>query len=384
MYRLSDQQVDYVLADIQRRGVKMEDLQNNLLDHVCCMLENSMQAGDEFEKKYEQTIQTFFRKELSEIEDETIHLLTYKNYYAMKKALMITGTFSVCSFIMGTFFKTMHWPGANVLLVSGIASLSFLFLPLFFLVKTKESGSIREKIVFAAGTILGLLYCMAVLSLIMHWKIGKPGTLWIVTCAFAFFVFVPLYFFSGIRKPEKKLNTIVVSILVIVAAGLHFTLVNLRPTNPEIKMYGYLQNEQLLEKMSSSLVQPSKPYSAHRELVTAIHQRCNDLKGMILASATGVTTMPEDIEKKNLLIEENNLGNVFNGNPSANNLFADLKRMVIKYNAENNAGKIPVEHSILEIQPDRLSSYSNLFFLTELTQLQMFLVHSENMQIAAK
>ena len=39
MYALSDQQIDFILNDIKIRGVETEDLQLNLLDHICCIIE---------------------------------------------------------------------------------------------------------------------------------------------------------------------------------------------------------------------------------------------------------------------------------------------------------------------------------------------------------
>jgi len=32
----------------------------------------------------------------------------------------------------GIFFKIMHWPGANILLVIGMFLITFIFLPIFF------------------------------------------------------------------------------------------------------------------------------------------------------------------------------------------------------------------------------------------------------------
>ena len=88
MYSINDEQIDYILNDIRRRGVEMEDLQYNLLDHICCIIEQNLESGGNFEDFYNKTIPKFFKHELWEIEEETILLLTYKNYYTMKKAMI--------------------------------------------------------------------------------------------------------------------------------------------------------------------------------------------------------------------------------------------------------------------------------------------------------
>jgi len=38
MYRISDTQIDFILNDIRARGVEMESLQQNLLDHICYII----------------------------------------------------------------------------------------------------------------------------------------------------------------------------------------------------------------------------------------------------------------------------------------------------------------------------------------------------------
>ncbi len=89
MYRVSDEQIEFILNDIKHRGVEMEDLQLNLLDHICCILEQELTEKEDFETTYQRTIKQFFKHELWEIEEETIFLLKYKNYYKMKRLLYI-------------------------------------------------------------------------------------------------------------------------------------------------------------------------------------------------------------------------------------------------------------------------------------------------------
>src|ERR1051325_2086139 len=98
MYTLNEQQIDFILRDIKSRGVEMEDLQVSLLDHICCIIECELEPDGDFESFYRKIIPKFFKKELREIEEETILLLTFKNYYSMRKTMMITGTASVVGF----------------------------------------------------------------------------------------------------------------------------------------------------------------------------------------------------------------------------------------------------------------------------------------------
>lgn len=281
MYTLSEQQTDYILSDIRRRGVEMEDLQLNLLDHICCIIEQNLEEGEDFEAFYRQTIPKFFKHELWEIEHETITLLTFKNYYAMKKTMITSGAIAVASLIGGSFFKIMHWPGAGVMLVFGIGILSTIFLPLMFTLRMREAATLRERLVAATGTLVGILLCVSTLFKLMHW----PGAtiLWLATSATSIFLFIPIYFFNGIRKPELKLNTVVTTIILIGATGLLFSLTNLRPSaltessalNSEITAILLTHGLDQINDNSYERIQASD--ITQKEKIAAFHRRSTDL-----------------------------------------------------------------------------------------------------------
>ena len=132
MYVLSEKQVDFILNDIRRNGIQTEELQLNLLDHICCVIENEMSPEKNFDEFYRSVLPRFFKKELKEIQEETDLLLTFKYYYAMKKIMLRSGMLSAATFIIGSFFKIMHWPGAAVVYVEKKLRVVLLFLPFLF------------------------------------------------------------------------------------------------------------------------------------------------------------------------------------------------------------------------------------------------------------
>jgi hypothetical protein len=233
MYCLTDQQIDYILNDIRRNGVDMEDLQLNLLDHVCCILEQTLEENDDFERFYHATIKQFYKHNLREIEEETINLLTFKHYYAMKKVMIASGALSAAAFIGGSFLKIIHAQGTSFMFLMGIVLLSFVFLPVFAVLKMKETTTARDRLIVIAGTLMGVLYALATMFAINQW----PGRtyMWLATVCVSMFVFIPVYFFTGIRKPETKTNTIVTSVLLVGATCLLFSMIGLRPVSNQLQ-----------------------------------------------------------------------------------------------------------------------------------------------------
>jgi len=375
MYCITDEQIDFILSDIRRNGVETEDLQLNLLDHICCIVEQNLEEGEDFGTFYQQTVRQFYKRDLKEIEEETQLLLTFKNYYAMKKIMITSGIFSAAAFILGSFFKVMHWPGTAALIFLGILLVSFVVLPLMLLLKVKEGQSGRDKLVFALGTLTGMLYCTSTLFAIMHWP-GRTA-LWISTVGVSMFAFIPAYFFTGIRRPETKSNTILTSILLVGATGLLFSMIGIRSQDhqAQIKTYTYVQNEQLLKTMQRKATTiPANSQNA--KLVAAINKACEQVKSLVLENAMGVSSIPADIESSHLLIDDGPLGDDFINAGKGVALFNNLKAAVDKYNASNSDNnKLPVAHSIVNASPDKLPQYSSLSVLNSITQLQMYLVN---------
>jgi hypothetical protein len=228
MIVLNEEQVQYILQDLESKGIEMEELRFSLLDHICCVLEKELDDPDAFRSHYENVLPRFFKRQLSEIQEETDLLIRFKHYYAMKRTMIISAGITAFTFITGALFKIMHWPGASALILLSIITLCFVFLPILFLFKTKETQSARDRITIAVATVFGIAISLATLFKLMHW----PGAnvMWTSSLGLLFFIFLPLFFFSGIRKPETKLNTIISSVLILVAIGLLFSLTQLRST----------------------------------------------------------------------------------------------------------------------------------------------------------
>ena len=379
MYCLSDKQIDYILNDIGARGVEMESLQQNLLDHVCCIIEQNLEENGDFESFYQKTIKTFYKDELWEIEEETLLLLTYKNYYTMKKIMIMSGMFSAIAMSLGVLFKFMRWPGAGPMILLSIFLMCFIFLPLLFLLKKNETTESRDKTILAVGTLTGILFLISSLFKLMHW----PGSsfLWLLTMGVMGFVFIPLYFFNGIKKPESKTNTITTTLILIIVTGFFFALTNLKSSKQQFisLSYNYLQNEELLARMKQL---KNDSVLKNHELITLsndIDKTCHNLKGMIINSELGQTTIPTDFEAKNLWLEVCGLNGEFYPGNTGFNLLVDLEKKIKTYNSsiKDEVKQIPISHSLSAITNEKIGLYTNYNLLLNLTQIQLFVLQNE-------
>ena len=377
MYCLSDKQIDYILDDIGARGVEMESLQHNLLDHVCCIIEQNLEANGDFENFYKQTIQTFYKDALWEIEEETLLLLTYKNYYTMKKIMINSGIFSAIAFITGSIFKIMHWPGANVLIILAMLASSLIFLPLYFLFKKNETTESKSKIIIGIGSINGILFCVSMLFKIMHW----PGAhaLWLLTIGMMVLVFVPLFFFNGIKTEATKTNTIATTIILIIVAGFFFALTNLRSSKQIYfaRMYHHLQNEELISRMESAKKDTIQNIELSR-ISDDITSLCVKLKDMIILNEIGQKAIPKDFESKGLFMQEASLTANFYPDEDGYKLVIELKDKINTYNSIiiKTVTKKSIFNIIERMIQTNLSQQSNYNMLDALSLIQLFVLEN--------
>lgn len=378
MYRISDQQIDYILSDIGARGVEMESLQQNLLDHVCCIIENNLEENGDFESFYKKTIHTFYKHELWEIEEETLLLLTYKNYYTMKKIMINSGIAAATFFIIGSFFKFMHWPGASILIMLGMIIGTLIFLPLIFLTKKSETAESRGKLVLGIGVINGILFCAYSLFKVMHWPYAS--NLWFITLGLFSFVFIPLYFFNGIKNPDNKINTITTTIILIMLAGVFFLQTSLKSSTQLhiAKTNNYLQDEALIKKSKSIKNDTTQKNIELDNISKDIEGTCIKIKEMIIFDELGQKSIPEDFEKNNMWIEESGLKDEFKDGREGEQMLIKLNDLVNKYNSMHDE-KRKIPNTIEKILNGKIMQQSNYNMLSCLSQIELYVIVNDKL-----
>lgn len=109
MYLISDQQIDFILHDLEAGGIGTESLRYDLLDHICIIIEQNMEEGEDFEQFYRSAVKSFYRQQLSEIEQETALLLSLKHRLVLSRNWFF---FLLFTLIGGPFAA---WPLAGMI-----------------------------------------------------------------------------------------------------------------------------------------------------------------------------------------------------------------------------------------------------------------------------
>ena len=137
--KLSDDHIEYIQRDLELRGITLNELNESLVDHICCHVENSGLLS--FKEAYLEAISLLGGVKLSHIQNQTKLLLITKNSTIMKKVFFIVSFLAAFFISTGVLFMTMHWPGAGVILVFGMGLLNIGVLPMYFYNRYKQSVS---------------------------------------------------------------------------------------------------------------------------------------------------------------------------------------------------------------------------------------------------
>ncbi|WP_245594742.1 hypothetical protein [Flavobacterium limnosediminis] len=135
---LTDNQIEYIEANLKFYGVASEALREDLLDHICTFIE----TGDftDFETAYRGALQRFGGySALGSLQKETHYQLYEKKNIRRKRVVYFSGFLAAFLLSTGVLFKLFHWPFAGIILFSGFIALNLILLPVLFYERYKNA-----------------------------------------------------------------------------------------------------------------------------------------------------------------------------------------------------------------------------------------------------
>ncbi|WP_420577424.1 hypothetical protein [Ekhidna sp.] len=196
---------DQIIEEVNQSAIKDQAMKDDLIDHFCCLVEIEMDKGLSFEKALQKAYLQTAPNGLEEIQKETIFLLNYSKIMFMKRLMYVVGYLFALAWIVGILFKTMHYPGAGVLMGGGALGLAAIFLPLLLINKykviTREVLSEKLKWIFGLASVFLLMTSLTLKMLHM------PGGNIMIFVSFMLlgFGFLPFLFFRMYKKSIDEL-----------------------------------------------------------------------------------------------------------------------------------------------------------------------------------
>jgi hypothetical protein len=201
MPELTIRNIEKISRDIRKQNISYSYLADELIDHVCCDVENKMEQGASFDDAYRSVLRNIGSGRIKEIQEETLYAID-TNYRIMKNIMKISGVAGTIILVAGAMIKILHYPGAGILMTLGALLLSSIFLPSSLTVLWKETHNSKSMITFISAFIAGVSFIFGTLFKVQHW----PGAGYILLLAAASFVllFIPSILIQKLSDPEKK------------------------------------------------------------------------------------------------------------------------------------------------------------------------------------
>jgi hypothetical protein len=226
MVSLTDEQVDFIRKEIESHGISLPDLQANLIDHMCTIIENEMSENDDFHSFFYSIIPRFFHDNLHEIEMETIQLIHQQKFKHMKKTLGYVLAFSTFLLVTGSLFKILHLPGAAMLIVSSLPLL-IIGAVLTALISMKHQTIPKtQKTLTTLITLIVFLFAFGGIFKVQHWPFAN--ILMLLSVALLCLAYVPMYIVQQ-RKTSSDTWLVGLNSFLFLLAGITlFLLFDLR------------------------------------------------------------------------------------------------------------------------------------------------------------
>lgn len=201
MPELSLNNIDQISRDIRNQEITFSHLLEDLIDHICCDVENEMKRGLLFADAYRVVKNKMGSRRIKEIQEETLYAVDTK-YRNMKKTMRISGIAGTILMGFAAMFKIQHWPYAGIMLTLGALILAFVFMPSALGVLWKESHNKKRILLFISAFFAGMFFILGIVIKIQHWP--GAGIILSLAAISGILLFVPALVLSKLTNQEYR------------------------------------------------------------------------------------------------------------------------------------------------------------------------------------
>jgi hypothetical protein len=225
MPELTLQNIEQITRDVSMQEISFSHLADELIDHVCCDVEQEMRNGLNFLEAYSKVNGKMGLRRLKKIQEETLYAVDTK-YRKMKNTMKISGVSGTIMLGFAALFKIMHWPGAGIMMLLGGLLLAFVFMPSALVVLWKETHNKKRIFLYISAFISAMFFILGTVFKVQHW----PGAGFILLLAgvSGMLCFIPVLLIGKLNQqesnPKKAIYIFGAVALVLYISGLLFKI----------------------------------------------------------------------------------------------------------------------------------------------------------------
>jgi hypothetical protein len=198
--KLTEAEVNLITDAVIRERITIETLRDDLIDHLCCVVENKMSNGAGFNDALIEAMKELAPHGLQELQQETFFLLDNEKTVYMKKVTYLIGLLSTMCYSIGFTFRILHWPGGFEIANYGVMAFVFLFLPMLAVnyLKFKIHKAASERWYMLLGFLSAGLIGLTTIFKILH--LQGADALFLISAFVFSFAYLPMLFFNLYQK----------------------------------------------------------------------------------------------------------------------------------------------------------------------------------------
>jgi hypothetical protein len=193
---LNEFQVEQIANAVHNSSISSSYMKDDLIDHLCCIVEDKLSKGSGFEDAYQSALQWLTDSELCNVSNEKVFLFTSRARKNLLRTLYISGFLASVGAIATLSLKLLHLPFAQlVLLATSCVVILVIFPALYILIFKLPPNKNKPRKLLFNGALLLVLSAVFALS---HW----PGVFIMLLAAIAclYLAIFPRLFFIKFKK----------------------------------------------------------------------------------------------------------------------------------------------------------------------------------------
>lgn len=269
MNTLTEENIDFIYQDVQVKGITLEGLLDEMVDHICCSVEPDINNGISFKIAYNNLMDTIESSTFKNVQHQTL-LSTNLKFQNMKKLMIVLGSLSALFLSAGSILKLFHIPPASLLLLLGTAIAVLGFFPLFFFTSYKEQVEKKNILLSVTGYFTISFLIIGVLFRVQHWP-GAAISL-LIGQFLLILLFLPLYLVNAYKKAsETKINFLYVLLIFFIGFGVIFMVSATRIPRDIVEKFDTINNNatnisKIFTQQNDSLLKTLHGKESYKEL----------------------------------------------------------------------------------------------------------------------
>jgi hypothetical protein len=198
--KLSVEHIDIIRNRINESKISIQTLKDDVVDHLCCVVEYKIGKGKSFEIALAEAIRELAPKGLDDLQQQTVFLLQPSKIIFMKKLMYTIGLMSTVAMSLGWLSTTLRWLGGYQLFNYGFLAFFLLFVPMLAIdrYKVNVQKALSEKLRIIIGACSGIIVGISLVFKFLH--LQGADILLVMGVLLFTFGFLPFLFFNLYKK----------------------------------------------------------------------------------------------------------------------------------------------------------------------------------------